>query len=416
VKKHKKIKILHLISQRPDSTGSGTYLQAMLREAAACNHSNFLVAGIQSDQPAELDCIEQNHCMFVKFYKADIPYHIVGMSDVMPYKSTRFRDLSQDELNEYEGAFSKILKDAVTRFKPDIIHSHHLWIMSSLARRLFPQIPMVATCHGWDLRQFQNCPSLQERVISGCRRLDTVMAYTKAQKKEIMQLYNLKAEKVVVVGAGYNDALFTSTQKPDPNPVQLVYAGKLSKAKGVHCLLRALLKIDSPAWLLHLVGGGSGNEKDYCLELAKELGKRVLAHGAVSPKGLAEIMKQSHILILPSFYEALGLVVLEGLATGCRIVATDLPGVNEILGDIQTDFINLVRTPRLRFLDQPYYEEENMFEKNLAHALQTQIFAACQSPEIDLSPIQDKIAHWTWTSIFKNVQDVYLALIKHRIS
>jgi glycosyltransferase involved in cell wall biosynthesis len=170
--------------------------------------------------------------------------------------------------------------------------------------------------------------------------------------------------------------------------------------------------IHSPAWQLHLVGGGSGNEKDYCLELAKELGKRVLVHGAVSPKGLAEIMKQSHILILPSFYEALGLVVLEGLATGCRIVATDLPGVNEILGDIQTDFINLVRAPRLRFLDQPYCEDENVFEKNMAHALQTQIFAACQCPEIDLSPIQDKIAHWTWTAIFKNVQDVYLTLIK----
>lgn len=412
MKKRGKLKILHLISQRPDSTGSGTYLQAMLQESAARSHNNFLVAGIQSDSSVQLDCIDQEQCMFVEFFKADISYHIAGMSDVMPYKSTRFGDLSQDELHEYENAFAKILKGAVNTFKPDIIHSHHLWIMSSLARQLFPEIPMVTSCHGSDLRQFQNCPHLQKRVLRGCRRLDAVMALSQTQKKEIMRLGILAPEKIFVVGAGYNDALFTLSPKPEPNPVQLVYAGKLSKAKGVPWFLHALSMIDSPAWRLHLVGGGSGEEKDSCLMLARELGKQVFVHGAISQKDLAEIMKQSHILVLPSFYEGLPLVVLEGLVSGCRIIATELPVIREILGDVQADFINLVKTPRLRFLDQPCYEDENVFEQNLAQALQTQIYAACQRPEIDLSLIQDKIASWTWAGIFKKVQDVYFRVIK----
>jgi hypothetical protein len=38
-------KILHLLSQRPDSTGSGIYVQAMIREATACGDDNYLVAG-----------------------------------------------------------------------------------------------------------------------------------------------------------------------------------------------------------------------------------------------------------------------------------------------------------------------------------------------------------------------------------
>jgi glycosyltransferase involved in cell wall biosynthesis len=401
------MKILHLLSQRPDSTGSGIYLQAMLREAAACNHANFLVAGIQSDRCAEIDCIDQKQCIFVRFYQADVSYHIVGMSDVMPYNSTRFCDLSQDGLHEYERAFARKLKDAVVTFEPDIIHSHHLWIMSSLARRLFLDIPMVTTCHGSDLRQFHNCPQLQERVLSGCRRLDAVMALTGEQKQEIVRLYDLAPATVIVVGAGYNDALFTLDPKPDPSPVQLVYAGKLSKAKGVPWLLRALSMIDSPAWKLHLVGGGSGEEKDHCLMLAMRLGKRVCVHGAISQEDLAEIMKQSHILVLPSFYEGLGLVVLEGLASGCRIIATDLPGVREMLGDVRVDFVNLVEAPRLRFLDQPYYEDESVFEHHLAYALQTQIHAAYQRPTIDILPLHDKIASYSWTGIFKKVQDVY---------
>ena len=71
-----------------------------------------------------------DQCLFVRFGAADIAYPIVGMSDVMPYASSRFRDLSQTQLQEYEAAFAASLKEAVTRFQPDIIHSHHLWIVS----------------------------------------------------------------------------------------------------------------------------------------------------------------------------------------------------------------------------------------------------------------------------------------------
>ena len=40
------MKILHLLSQRPEATGSGIYIQAMIREAARRGHENFLLAGV----------------------------------------------------------------------------------------------------------------------------------------------------------------------------------------------------------------------------------------------------------------------------------------------------------------------------------------------------------------------------------
>jgi hypothetical protein len=129
----KKLRILHLLSQRPDSTGSGIYVQAMMREATACGYDNYLVAGIQSDGCDVTEYIAQKNAMYVTFHNADVSYQIPGMSDVMPYESTRFCDLSEEDLCEYETAFSEILRHAVSRFKPDIIHSHHLWIVSSVA-------------------------------------------------------------------------------------------------------------------------------------------------------------------------------------------------------------------------------------------------------------------------------------------
>jgi hypothetical protein len=127
------------------------------------------------------------------------------MSDVMPYESSRFCDLSFEDLKEYENAFTRILDTAVDEFKPDIIHSHHLWIVSSIASQLYPEIPVVTTCHGSDLRQFQNCPHLQEKVLKGCKKINIVMALSEAQKNEIIRLYSLEPEQIMVVGAGYND-------------------------------------------------------------------------------------------------------------------------------------------------------------------------------------------------------------------
>ncbi|MBA4394732.1 MAG: glycosyl transferase family 1 [Desulfobacca sp.] len=410
-----KLKILHLLSQRPDSTGSGIYVQAMLRESRACGHDNFLIAGIQSYREADLDCIDEDHCSFLKFYESDVSYHLPGMSDVMPYTSSRFCDLSSDELDEYTRSFSTIIQKAIQEFKPDLIHSHHLWVMTSLTKQLFPHIPLVATCHGSDLRQFQNCPHLQDFVLKGCRQIEAILALIESQKKEIIKLYRVEENKIQVIPPGYNDTLFGPTAKPSPNPVQLVYAGKLSKAKGVPWMLRALSTIDFPIWQLHLAGSGSGEEKEMCLQLAEGLKDRVLIHGAVPQEVFADIVRQSHIIILPSFYEGLPLVLLEGLAGGCRIVATDLPGVMELFRDFSSDTIQLVITPRLQYIDRPYPEDEKEFEQNLAQALRVQIQAACRQPQIDLSAFQDKIASFSWKSVFQWVEKIYyLVLIRKR--
>ena len=44
------MRILHLLSQRPEATGSGIYIQAMIREAARRGHENFLLAGAPGEK------------------------------------------------------------------------------------------------------------------------------------------------------------------------------------------------------------------------------------------------------------------------------------------------------------------------------------------------------------------------------
>ena len=156
-----------------------------------------------------------------------------------------------------------------------------------------------------------------------------------------------------------------------------------------------------------MVGEGSGEEKEECLNLAEKLGDKVVTYGPVSQVELSVLMKQSHIFVLPSFFEGLPLVVLEALASGCRIVATELPGVSELLGGMHTDYIELVPTPRLRDVDKPVEEDQAGFESNLRKTLLRQIKRARLQPQIDLSAIAAQMAVFSWQGIFEKVQSVY---------
>ncbi len=403
----KNLKILHLLSQRPDSTGSGIYIQAMLREAADRGHSNFLLAGIASGRKPSFEEVSADTCEFVEFNGKDLPFEVVGMTDVMPYPSKRFCDLSNSELERYENCFAGKLSAVVNSFQPDIIHSHHLWIVTSVAKRNYPGLPLVTSCHGTELRQLHNCPHLARRVIEGCQKIEGVLALSKIQKSEVMEAYGISEKRVHVVGAGYNAELFKPARKPSPRPVQIIYAGKLNRPKGVPWLLRALARLGDLDWQLHLVGSGSGPEKDECLRLAHKLKNRIVIHGALSQPQLADVMRSAHLLVLPSFFEGLPLVLLEALACGCRLIATSLPGVAEVLGGLNTDYVRLVETPRLKNVDKPFKEDEARFERNLLKAIRQQIEAVIIEPQIDYSQIEDQIAAYSWSSIFRRIEPVY---------
>ena len=407
------MKILHLLSQRPEATGSGIYIQAMIREAARRGHENFLLAGVPRGEEVQPAGLASTACDFVTFHGGDLPFPVVGMSDVMPYPSRRFSELTPPEVEAYEWGFADRLLDVVARFQPQVIHSHHLWLLTSAARQMLPHLPLVATCHGSDLRQFHFCPHLRHRVLAGCRHLEGIMALSGAQKHDIIRLYDVPGDRIEVVGAGYDEALFRPQRKPAPDPVQLVYAGKLSRAKGVPWLLRALGSLGHLPWRLHLVGGGSGEERDEVLNLAAALGDRVQLWGPQPQAELARLMRQAHLVVLPSFFEGLPLVVLEALACGCRVVTTALPGVEEVLGGYDTEAIRLVPRPRLLGQDTPHPEDEDGFVSDLADALARQILAARERPEIDPGELGEILENYAWSQVFARVEQVYLRALGH---
>lgn len=405
--------ILYLLSQKPDSTGSGFYTRALIAKAVKAGHRCSLVSGASAlDLPDTRDILAAD-IRRVTFDRDPLTFPIPGMSDVMPYASTRFADLDRKQRAIYEQRFGQAVVEMVDRVRPDIIHSNHLWLLTSVARRLFPHIPMVASCHGTDLRQFRNCPHIAETLQDPIRNLDAILALSLDQKKEIEKLYGVDSRKITVVPNGFHGDIFYPDEKKKAPPVVLLYAGKLALAKGVPLLLETLTdpRLKDLSIQLYLAGSGTGMDAAICHDLGRKLGNRVMFLGPLSPGDLAARMRQAHLFVLPSFYEGMPLVIIESLASGCRLVAMDLPGIRELVSGMSGDWGELVTLPQLETMDRPFAADLPEIRNNLAQAIERQVLKCLNDWEGLPSWCGDLRTCYSWDCVFARVESVYLDLV-----
>ncbi|MCG8618860.1 MAG: glycosyltransferase family 4 protein [Desulfobacterales bacterium] len=401
------MKILHLISQTPDFTGSGKFIQQIIHHARQKGHTNYLVAGTQSDfiLPEDLICLDR--AIQVRFDGKDLPFPVAGMSDVMPYDSTVFSSMSDGDIETYIQVFKAAIVRAIRQFEPDLIHAHHLWIVSSIAREAAQELPMVVTCHGTCLRQHRFCPRISDRISRTLKGIDRVMALNFSQQDDIIERFGFDTSRVPVMAGGFDDTLFTPGIKPGGNLVEICYAGKLSRAKGLPWLLKSLARISDLPFRLNLAGGGSGAEKEMCLSMAADLGDKAVYHGTLSHQELAELMRRSHLFVLPSFFEGVPLVLMEALACGCRILATDLPGTKEILSPPDNDLVTFINLPPLESIDAPFQADEPILEQRLSEALSILIRNIMDRPAPEFPAIDERTRPHTWTKVFDRIESVY---------
>ena len=405
------MKVLHLISQHPEQTGSGFYVQNMIKHCIALGHKSHLIAGISGDKTPELPSLAASECTFIPFEKDELNFTIPGMSDVMPYPSSTFSSLTEQQLANYSKAFGRTISEVVKRFSPDVIHSHHLWLATVAARKTCPDLPMVTSCHSTDIRQYLQNKHLRTR-LSGIGQIERILALSKTQRDHIAQVHGVTYEQIDVVGGGYDTDLFGPGEKQKELPLQFVYAGKLSMAKGVPMLLQAMALVNDSRIHLHLVGSGAGEESKQCLKLAAELTSKITVHGAVSQENLATLMRKAHVFVLPSFFEGLPLVLLEALSSGCRIICSDLPGCRDLLKHGDPDIVDFVKLPYMVDVDTPAPDQIDVFIKRIAGSLKEMADRAMINPNPSSQNAKQITESYSWHSVFSRVEKAYKDVCK----
>ena len=116
----------------------------------------------------------------------------------------------------------------------------------------------------------------------------------------------------------------------------IVFLGRLVEHKGCQILIRAVARI-APAYPdARLTIVGEGGQRGELEALVQELGlaERVTFAGPVTGEALAKLLQASKLMVVPTMgEEPFGIVALEGLASGCRMVVARSGGLTEAVGD-----------------------------------------------------------------------------------
>ncbi len=128
----------------------------------------------------------------------------------------------------------------------------------------------------------------------------------------------------------WNPGSHARSRKPGDR-LKILFAGQLSLRKGIRFLLAALEKAANPTWQLDVYGPISEETRQDRASYAGLV--PVSYHGAVGQHELAQAMRDSDLLVVPSLEEGFGLVVVQAFACGLPCVVSSMVGAKDLIAD-----------------------------------------------------------------------------------
>jgi len=219
-------------------------------------------------------------------------------------------------------------------FRPHLIHAHFFFagLPSVLLGRLF-RLPVIITEHwsGFPLGFLRTRGAIIAKFVMS--RAQWVCPVSENLKEHI-ESYGIKARFKVIPNAVNTKIFFPNLKAVSrTDKKKLLFVGSLIPLKGIHYLLMALniVRRQHRSFQLDIVGNGP--HKTEYEEFSKGLGleKEVYFHGLKTKEDVAIFMKQCDFLILPSIWENQPNVLIEAMACGKPVIATNVGGVPEII-------------------------------------------------------------------------------------
>ena len=106
--------VLHVLSQRPGRTGSGVMLDSIVRCAQERDWEQHVIVGTPADDPSpQVGDLPEKQIHPLAFSTDELPFALPGMSDVMPYVSSRFSALSGEQIAIYQTRWKKHIAEVV---------------------------------------------------------------------------------------------------------------------------------------------------------------------------------------------------------------------------------------------------------------------------------------------------------------
>jgi glycogen(starch) synthase len=245
----------------------------------------------------------------------------------------------------------------VQLWNPDVVHLHVFWLWPvAQAIQQRTGVPLIYHVHSLDRAEYDLGDGPPECLTQWCQQqaaiqaANLVIALTQSEQALLAEYCPKVCKRVRIVGngvadtAGARQALMQRSAATVPAVV--LYAGRFVERKGLRELLTAIPSVlkHAPATRFVFAGGhrdSSGQEMEQQWlprELIPYRGQIVFT-GWLSTDELMQWYAVADVLVVPSWYEPFGMVILEGMLYGLAIIAAEVGGPAEILEDQRTGIL-----------------------------------------------------------------------------
>lgn len=331
-------------------SGSGTYTKNLAISLANQGHEVTIILPENTVDYEDVPGVRLKPVFFTPEDGSEAPTGALPFNfpcfTTHPRSTYDFGSRTKEETELYLDAFNKVLDEEILKNRPDVIHGQHIWMLSSLAAG--KGIPLVLTAHGTDLMGYDRWPEFRIYAKRAMDAASAVISISKDNLELVKERFPEAENKIIMMRNGYDPGVFHPSsvsadevlekyglKKDDYEGKRIViFAGKLTHAKGVDVLLRAAKLYESQAADTITLIVGDGEEMSSLRSLAAELElKSVRFLGNVDQKALCDLYNVSDVDMVPSRKEAFGLVALEAMACGIPVIASREGGLPDFVKD-----------------------------------------------------------------------------------
>ena len=200
--------------------------------------------------------------------------------------------------------------------------------------------PVNATIHDVYAEGWAKQYGLKGSLMALFERVTLKLPYDRvttvsASAREKLLACGVPAERIEIIPNGVDLEAFDGVEVEKSERPRVIYVGRLIGYKHVDDLLVAFSKLDLDAEL-YIVG--EGPERKNLEDLAKKLkiDRNVTFTGFVDERKKIELLKSSHVLVLPSSTEGFGIAVIEAWASRTAVIVSDISALHELVEEGKT--------------------------------------------------------------------------------
>jgi glycosyltransferase involved in cell wall biosynthesis len=268
--------------------------------------------------------------------------HLGGLGERLAAQGLTIHNLGCEELPKVR-TLTRLAR-LLSNLRPAVLHTHNPTphFFGCFAARLSGVPVLIHTKHG------RNYPH-KWRAVLGNRLAtsltDCVVPVSDASARVARDIEHVPRRKLLVIRNGIDPSEFPTPDLEAESECRAIHVGRLIPLKDQFTLLRATrLVVDAAAeFRLDIVGDGPAREELNALAAELRLTNHVRFLGL--RKDVRTLLPSAEFFVLCSWSEGLSISILEAMAAGLPVVATDVGGNREIVAEGRTGFLVPAKSP-----------------------------------------------------------------------